>query len=129
MKVFLGGTCNGSTWREKVIPNLKIDYFNPVVPIWDKNAQLNEIKEKNSSDILLFVITPLMIGVYAIAEVVDASNKNPKKTILCILDDDGKKWTKSQRDSLSAVEDLVQSNGAFVFNNLEDTISFLNNKN
>ena len=27
MKVFLGGTCNGSTWREKVIPNLKIDYL------------------------------------------------------------------------------------------------------
>lgn len=30
-KVFLGGTCNGSIWREKLIPLLKIDYFNPVV--------------------------------------------------------------------------------------------------
>ena len=38
----------------------------------------------------MFVITPLMSGVYSIAEVVDASNKNPKKTILCVLDDDGK---------------------------------------
>ena len=127
MKVFLGGTCNGSNWREKLIPNLKIDYFNPIVSVWDEKAQLNEIKEKNSSDFLLFVITPLMSGVYSIAEVVDASNKNPKGTILCVLDDDGdEKWTKSQRNSLFAVEKLVRLNGSFVFNNLEDIILFLN---
>ena len=127
MKVFLGGTCNGSNWREKLIPNLEIDYFNPIVSNWDKKAQLNEIKEKNNADFLLFVITPLMTGVYSIAEVVDASNKKPEKTILCILEDDGKKWTKSQRNSLSAVEDLVQSNGALVLNNLEDIPTILNN--
>lgn len=33
MKVFLGGTYNGSNWREKLIPNLKIDYFNPIVSV------------------------------------------------------------------------------------------------
>jgi hypothetical protein len=42
MKVFLGGTCNESTWREKLIPMLKIDYFNPVVKDWKL-----EIKEKD----------------------------------------------------------------------------------
>lgn len=127
MKVFLGGTCNGSNWREKLISNLKIDYFNPIVSNWDKKARLNEIKEKNKADFLLFVITPLMTGVYSIAEVVDASNKKPEKTILCILDEEnGKKWTKSQRNSLFAVEDLVHSNGAFVFKSLEETKYFLN---
>ena len=30
-KVFLGGTCNESTWRDELIKKLKIDYFNPVV--------------------------------------------------------------------------------------------------
>lgn len=30
-KVFLGGTCNESTWRDKIIPELLIDYFNPIV--------------------------------------------------------------------------------------------------
>lgn len=128
MKVFLGGTCNGSKWRSEIIENLKIDYFNPVVDNWDEKAQLNEIKEKNNADFLLFVITPLMTGVYSIAEVVDASNKKPEKTILCILDhDDGKTWTKSQRNSLSAVENLVQSNGAVVLNNLDDISKILNN--
>ena len=33
-KVFLGGTCNGSTWREELIPILEINYFNPVVSDW-----------------------------------------------------------------------------------------------
>ncbi len=33
-KVFLGGTCNESTWRDRVIKDLKIDYFNPVVEDW-----------------------------------------------------------------------------------------------
>ena len=34
MKVFLGGTCNGSDWREKVIEKLDIDYFNPITAHW-----------------------------------------------------------------------------------------------
>ena len=127
MKVFLGGTCNGSNWREEVMPHLKIDYFNPVVPTWNKEAQLNEIKEINESDFLLFVITPLMTGFYSIAEVVDASNKKPEKTILCVLDEEnGKEWTKSQKKSIAAVEKMVRSNGAFVFESLEEIISFLN---
>jgi len=95
---------NGSTWRDELISCLKIDFFNPSVDVWDEKAQLNEIKEKEICDFLLFVITPLMSGAYSIAEVVDASNKTPEKTILCILDnDDGKKWTRSQKSSLNAV--------------------------
>ena len=33
-KVFLGGTCNESTWRNELIPlleNAGVEYFNPVV--------------------------------------------------------------------------------------------------
>ena len=37
---------NDSTWRVELISDLKIDFFNPIVDIWDENAQLNEIKEK-----------------------------------------------------------------------------------
>lgn len=31
LKFFLGGTTNNTNWRDKLIPKLKIDYFNPVV--------------------------------------------------------------------------------------------------
>jgi hypothetical protein len=88
VKVFLGGTCNESVWREKLIPMLDIDYFNPVVDDWNEECQLREIEERENCDFCLYVITPLMKGFYSIAEVVDDSNKRPEKTILCILDID-----------------------------------------
>lgn len=129
MKVFLGGTCNGSKWREELIPKLNINYFNPVVEDWDEKAKLNEIHQKEICDICLYVITPKMIGAYAIAEVTDDSNKKPEKTILCILDEDeGEVWSESQKSSLESIKKLIQSNGSIVFNSLEETSDYLNNK-
>ena len=127
MKVFLGGTINGSRWRENLIPKLKIDYFNPVVDDWNEEAQLIEEREKESSDYLLFVITPLMKCVFSIAEVVDASNKNPDKTVFCILEsDEGLEWGDDERKALDAVSRLVKSNGANVLDSLDEIASFLN---
>ena len=45
-KVFLGGTCNGSTWRDELIPMLNIDYFNPVVENWTSECQKEELKQR-----------------------------------------------------------------------------------
>ena len=108
MKVFLGGTCSGSKWREKIIPKLKrtnIDYYNPIVPVWDKEAKQRERREKQEADYCIYVLTPLMYGFYSIAEVVDDSNKKPEKTILCILDeDDGNFWTGNQLSSLNELK-------------------------
>ena len=128
-KVFLGGTCNKSTWRDKFIPMLKtINYFNPVVEDWTTECQAEEIKQKKECDFCLYVITPKMEGVYSIAEVVDDSNKRPEKTVLCILDEDnGKKFNEHQMKSLSKVEDMVQDNGGIIMPNLERTAFFLNN--
>ena len=129
MKVFLGETCNDSKWGNELIPQLKMDYFNPVVLNWNHKAQLNEMRKKDEADFLLIVITPLMDGVYSVAEAVDSSNKSPEKTLLCILEEDnGVKWTKSQYDSLKAFEKLVESNGARVFNCLGEVLDFLNEK-
>lgn len=127
MKVFLGGTINGSKWRDELIPKLEIDYFNPVVEDWDENAQSIEEHEKQSSDYLLFVITPFLKSVFSIAEAVDASNKTPDKTVFCVLDvDEDRTWGEFERKSLKAVEKLVKSNGANVFSNLDEVASFLN---
>ena len=63
MKVFLGGTCNESTWRDKLIPKLTIDYFNPVVKDWKPEDQEKEIQERQTCDFLLYVITSQMTGV------------------------------------------------------------------
>ena len=84
-KVFLGGTCNGSIWRDKLIPMLNIDYFNPVVEDWTEECMLEERRQRETCDYCLYVITPSMSGVYSIAEVIDDSNKRPEKTMFCVL--------------------------------------------
>ncbi len=131
--LFLGGTCNNSTWREKLISLLdktKIDYFNPVVPNWTAECQEAELKAREESDYVLYVITPRMTGIYSIAEVVDDSNKRPSKTLFCFLVEDGDNilFTSHQVKSLKATRTLVQSNGASVFDSLEDIAVYLNSK-
>lgn len=126
-KVFLGGTCNESTWREKLIKLLNIDYFNPVVDDWTLEAAEEEIRQREICDYCLYVITPRMTGVYSVAEVVDDSNKRPDQTILCILEEDGKyEFNKPALKSLNAVKRMVSRNGAKVFNNLYDVADYLN---
>jgi hypothetical protein len=128
-KVFLGGTCNGSTWRDLVIPKLNIKYFNPVVEDWTPECQAEEIKQRENCDFVLYTITPKMIGVYSIAEAVDDSNKRPEKTIFLILESDGEdSFTIPQLKSLSAVWDMIGRNGGKTFRNIDQLVGYLNTK-
>lgn len=129
IKVFLGGTCNGSTWRDELIPMLKIDFFNPVVEDWTSECQAEERRQRKICDYVLYVITPKMTGVYSIAEVVDDSNKRPTKTVLCILPEDGEsEFDDRQMKSLSRVSKMVSVNGGKVFSKLRSVASYLNSK-
>ena len=130
-KVFLGGTCNESQWREKLIPLLQISYFNPVVPDWTDEAYQEELKQREICDYRLYVITPKMTGVYSIAEVVDDSNKRPEKTIFAFIDDVDEKdepleFTKGQTKSLLAVGKMVQTNGGKFFTSLKEVANWVN---
>jgi hypothetical protein len=130
-RVFLGGTTNKSDWRDKLIKKLKLDYFNPVVDDWDEEAQKEEIRQRKSCDYVLYVITPKMEGVYSIAEVVDDSNKQPKKTIFTyILEDNDKSFSKHQIKSLDMVGEMIKENGGQWFKSLNEVADYLNfNKN
>lgn len=129
MKVFLGGTCNESTWRESLIPMLTIDYFNPVVDDWTEDCMAEEIHQREWCNFCLYVITPKMTGVYSIAEVVDDSNKRPEKTIFVRLREDGDlRFTEGQWKSLGAVAHMVQCNGATALDSLERAAIYLNNR-
>ena len=144
-KVFLGGTCNESTWRDKLIKMLEIDYFNPVVDDWTEECYQEELRQREICDYCLYVITPRMTGVYSIAEVVDDSNKRPEKTIFCILEYDLSDYkTKIEGDkkvrryvetfkpeqlkSLDKVGVMVEKNGGKYFKSLSEVAEFLNNK-
>lgn len=131
MKVFLGGTCNGSKWRDTLIPQLNIDYFNPVVPHWTEEAKQEELYQRETCDFVLYVITPHMAGYYSIAEVIDDSNKRPEKTIFCVLytEQDGDElfeFGPKETKSLLAVGAMVYRNGGAVFSSLEEVSGYLN---
>ncbi len=127
-KVFLGGTCNNSTWREDLIPQLKIGYFNPIVKDWTPACQERELTERENSEFVLYVITPKMTGVYSIAEVVDDSNKRPDKTLFCFIQEDGGEvFETHQVKSLRAVGKIVKTNGGKVFDSLSEIAHYLNN--
>jgi hypothetical protein len=129
ISVFLGGTYN-SKWREALIQRLNVKYFNPVLKTsdaWNEEAQKREEQAKKECTHQLYVITPRMHGVFSIAEVVDASCKNPKHTVLCVLsEDEGKHYSKEMQASLLAVEKLVSDNGAVVLTSLYEVAKYFN---
>ena len=129
-KVFLGGTCAESTWREELINKLTIDYFNPVVEDWTEECMAEERKQRETCDYCLYTITPRMKGVYSIAEVIDDSNKRPLKTVFCLLDYDISsnlfKFDEAQLKSLEQVGKMVERNGGRFFRSLEEVANFLN---
>ena len=126
-KVFLGGTCNGSNWRELIIPMLEVDYFNPVVEDWTPDCMAEELKQREECDICLYVITPEMTGVYSIAEVVDDSNKRPAKTVFVRLRDGRERsFDEAQWKSLGALSEMVRANGCKTFYDLKSAALYIN---
>ncbi len=126
MRVFLGGTCNESNWRNRLIPMLTIDYFNPVVDDWTEECMAEEIKQRGECEFCLYVITPRMTGVYSIAEVVDDCNNRPEKTIFCFLDSDqGASFTSGQIKSLKQVGKLIQDRGGYFADSLKDVANYI----
>ena len=126
-KVFLGGTCNNSKWRELIIPKLKIDYFNPIVDNWTEEDYKKELIEREQCDYCLYVITPKMKGVYSIAEVIDDSNKRPDKAIFCFVKKEGKyEFDNEQSKSLDKVGIMVENNGGMYCKSLDEVVKYLN---
>jgi hypothetical protein len=128
-KVFLGGTCNGSQWRSRIIQNLKLHYYDPMREEWTHEMMQEELKQRSESDYCLYVLTPKMDGFFSVAEVIDDSNKRPDKTIFSFLyEDEGHRFSEAQVKSLQQVGEMVKRNGAKYFATLDEVIIFLNNQ-
>ena len=127
MKVFLGGTCAESKWRDQIIPHLTCDFFNPVVPDWTPECQKIEEEQKKICDYHLYVITPKMKGVFSIAEAVNDSCKMGPKAVFCVTkEQDDRDWDKAEQKSLDAVGRLIRENGGTVLETLDQVVDFLN---
>jgi len=112
-KVFLGGTCAGTTWRDQLAMLLQVDWFNPVVDDWTPDCQAIEEAEKAvNCNIHLYVITSAMIGVFSIAEVIESACTPGKITILHVLPSG---FSEAQVRSLNAVADMVVKHGGIAY--------------
>lgn len=125
-KIFLGGTCAQTTWRDKMIKELKVPYFNPVVEEWTEECLANEIDQKdNHCNIHFYMITKEVKGFFSIAEVIESAHKNNIRTFLQV-DPDG--FNAFQLKSLKAVVSVVNSLGgiAYINSDISKTTNILN---
>ena len=114
-RIFLGGTCCETNWRDTLIPfldNLGFSYFNPVVSDWTPECQEIENIEKNEKcDCHLYIITPEMKGVFSIAEIIDSAYSVRESSfgsmIFGILGEKNN-WNPEQWKSLMAVLEMVK---------------------
>jgi len=116
MRIFLGGTCADTTWREEFIKEIegsKIEYFNPVVKDWTPECQAIEEDEKNNKcDTHLYVITKEMMGTYSIAEIINSAwqtivyGTKVNYVIFAVLDEGT--WQEHEIKSFNAVMTMVK---------------------
>lgn len=110
-KVFLGGTCNDSTWRDELIPLLeanKIEYFNPVVEDWTPECMEEEKRQKKICGIHLYVITSEMTGTFSIAEAVDSVWCKDKRCLFQVMPGG---FSDGQVKSFFAIAELIIDRG------------------
>jgi hypothetical protein len=125
-KVFLGGTCNETTWRDELIKVIQVDYFNPVVDDWTPDCQVIEESEKSvACNVHLYVITEAMIGTFSIAEAVESSMTHGKHTIFHVMPEG---FSKGQLKSLEAVAAMIKKHGgvAYIDDDLTRTARVIN---
>ena len=121
-KVFLGGTCNESTWRNELIPLLEkagVEYFNPVVDNWTLECQEEEYRQKEICDLHLYLITKKMKGVFSIAEAVASCQFKDKEVLFAFADFDGE-FDTAEKKSLYAVGHLIVRLGGCCIPDLKD---------
>jgi len=116
--IFLGGTWNGSTWRQVFIDLWKkskdpvtkqLKLFDPIVPEWTPECaeRENEVKEKAALN--LFVITPEAKGFYSPVEALECAHEGSK--VMFVLYDVDNQFDKSTIKSFDAIGKLIEKHG------------------
>ncbi|XP_055548922.1 uncharacterized protein LOC129732250 isoform X2 [Wyeomyia smithii] len=88
-EVFLGGSCNPTTWRADVaIPTLNrlgISFYNPQVSEWTPDLLELEHRAKEKAKVLFFVMDSQTRSTAGAIEVAHIAGKNSKHLVLVLL--------------------------------------------
>lgn len=126
-RVFLGGTCADSTWRDELILLLKTQYFNPVVEDWTEECvQIEEDEKWNKCDIHLYVISDESPATYSCAEAVESAMTDGKQCVFAVLS--GKDFDNHQLKVFKQVGRMVEKHGGVFIDDvtLQDVADRLN---
>jgi len=131
--VFLGGSCNPTTWRQDVaIPHFKsqgITFYNPQQANWVPEMIELEHQAKVTSQILFFVINEQTRNVASMIEVSQYAGNN--RRLIVVLNPypgpdhliNGEKLTKAEyedlQNAMETVQDLIERQSIPVFNNIK----------
>ena len=133
--LYLGGTVN-SDWRTAFIKifneeNIPLRCYNPIVENWTAACIDLEDLVKESSKYHVYVVTPAMRGMYSIAEMCDSAHNSRKKTFFYFketdVDSDGNtlEWTPQQKNSLTAVANLLIRHGAKCAHSMDELVDLI----
>ena len=88
-QVFLGGSCNPTTWRQDVaIPMLEkagVTFYNPQVDKWHSSLVALEAQAKKDADVLLFVVDGQTRATASMIEIVGQVGKE-RTVVACFSD-------------------------------------------
>lgn len=136
--VFLGGSCNPTTWRTEVaIPYFRqaqINFYNPQVQTWRPELIEEENQAKSDAGILLFVIDNQTRGVSALIELAELVAGN--RILVCVLKEFirpdsricgqivGVKEYHELRHAQLVIKCLMERRGVPVFSNLPEALDY-----
>ncbi|XP_020711505.2 uncharacterized protein LOC105692120 isoform X3 [Athalia rosae] len=119
-EVFLGGSCNPTTWRSDVaIPTLQrlgITYYNPQVSQWGPELIAQEYEAKQTARVLLFVIDNQTRNTAGIIEAAQLAATRSNSLILVIYPYRPGQSILGENVSMQEYYDLM--NGLLVLQNL-----------
>lgn len=87
-RVVLGGTSEGYTWREELIPILEeynIDYLDPSMADDAERCFQTELEARDPNQIIVYTIEDGVIDEYSLAMFLDACERCPENLIFCNL--------------------------------------------
>lgn len=136
-EVFLGGSCNPTTWRTDVaIPLLKssgVSYYNPQVSQWGPELMELENQAKQNAEVMFFVIDN---QTRSVASMIEASHiaGTQRKLILIVNEFEkpgsivmGEKITEKEFMDLQQgqryLQDIVERQGIPVFRNIPQALN------
>jgi len=130
--IFLGGT-HHSTWRKdflKLIKNMNSDIncYDPSVERWTYENVILENLVKQYTKYHVYVLSPNMVGIYSVAEMVDSVHDDKVKTYFYIMqedvDSDGNtvSWNPRLLNSIYALNNMMLKHGARKASSLDELV-------